>query len=226
MGWYRPLAHITGSVDDELLLRNEYLVKENRILRSKLGKRVKLTDSERIGLAEIGKRLGRRALEEVATIVKPDTILGWHRRLIAKKFDGSKNRGPGRPRVPVDVERLVVQIATENRGWGTNRIVGALANLGHAICDETVANILRRSGITPAPERRSRTTWKEFIQSHMDVLHATPSFTFIGFTTEVWTRGGLVTPAPSSLTMFSSSSTSSPGPCELRASLQTPMPSS
>ncbi len=121
MSWHRLLAYITGSVDDELLLRNESLVKENRILRSKLGRRVRLTDRERIGLAEIGKQLGRRALEEAATIVKPDTILGWHRRLIAKKFDGSKNRGPGQPRVPMDVERLVVQIAAENRSWGYDR---------------------------------------------------------------------------------------------------------
>jgi len=98
MNWKRLLAHITGSVDQELLLRNEYLATENRILRNQLKGRLRLTDPERMSLAEIGKRLGRRALEEVAQIVRPETILGWHRKLIARKFDGSKSRSMlGRP---------------------------------------------------------------------------------------------------------------------------------
>jgi hypothetical protein len=92
MNWKRLLAYITGSVDQELLLRNEYLVTENRILRKQIKGRILLADPERISVAEIAKRLGRKALEEVAQIVRPETILGWHRRLIAKKFDGSKNR--------------------------------------------------------------------------------------------------------------------------------------
>ena len=100
MDWKTMLAYISGSVDEELLLRNEYLVAENRILRNQIKGRLRLTDGERRTLAEIGKRLGKRALEAVANIVKPETILGWHRRLVAKKFDGSKNRQyPGRPRV-------------------------------------------------------------------------------------------------------------------------------
>ena len=92
MNWKRLLAYITGSVDQELLLHNEYLAAENRILRNQLKGRLRLADDERITLAEIGKRLGRKALAEVAQIVRPETILAWHRRLIAKKFDGSKNR--------------------------------------------------------------------------------------------------------------------------------------
>ncbi len=100
MDWKTMLAYISGSVDEELLLRNEYLVVENRILRNQIKGRLRLTDGERRTLAEIGKRLGKRALEAVANIVKPETLLGWHRRLVAKKFDGSKNRQyPGRPRV-------------------------------------------------------------------------------------------------------------------------------
>ena len=95
MNWKRLLAYITGSVDQELLLRNEYLATENRILRSQIEGRLRLTDPERISLAEIGRRLGRKALEEVAQIVRPETILGWHRRLIARKFDGSKSRLSG-----------------------------------------------------------------------------------------------------------------------------------
>jgi putative transposase len=133
--------------------------------------------------------LCRRALEEVANIVSPDTILRWHRRLIAKKFDGSKKRRyPGRPRVPKQIERLVVQMAQQNRAWGYDRIVGALANLGHTLSDQTVGNILKRHGLEPAPERSKKTTWKEFIRSHLDVLAATDFFT-----AEVWTAFGLVT---------------------------------
>ncbi len=127
---------------------------------------------------EIGKQLGKKALEEVANIVRPETILGWHRRLVAKKFDGSKNRTyPGRPRIDADIEELVVRFAKENKSWGYDRIVGALANLGHKVSDQTVGNILKRHGIVPAPQREKTTTWKEFIRSHMDVLAATDFFT-------------------------------------------------
>jgi len=105
MDWKKLLAYISGSVDEELLLRNEYLVTENRILRAQIKGRLKLTDGERKTLAEIGKKLGRKVLEEVASIVKPETILAWHRRLVAKKFDGSKNRTyPGRPKIDAEVE--------------------------------------------------------------------------------------------------------------------------
>jgi len=189
MDWKHLLAYITGSVDQELLLRNEYLVTENRLLRSQITGRVRLSDGERKTLAEIGERLGKQALQEVATIVKPDTILGWHRKLVAQKFDGSTQRqSPGRPKIDPDLEALVVRMAQENRSWGYDRIVGALANLGYTVSDQTVGNILKRHGIPPAPERKTTTTWKEFIRTHMDVLVATDFFT-----AEVWTLGGLVT---------------------------------
>jgi hypothetical protein len=100
MDWKTLLAYISGSVDEELLLRNEYLVAENRILRDQIKVQLQLSDAERQTLAEIGKKLGKQALEEVASIVKPDTILGGHRKLAADKFDGSNQRkSPGRPRV-------------------------------------------------------------------------------------------------------------------------------
>ncbi len=189
MDWKRLLAYISGSVDDALLLRNEYLVTENRILRAQIKGRLKLTDGERKTLAEIGKKLGKKALEEVVNIVKPETILAWHGRLVAKKFDGSKKRKyAGRPRIDKEIEELVVRLATENRSWGYDRIAGAVANLGYKVSDQTVGNILNRHGISPAPEREKKTTWKEFIRSHTDVLAATDFFT-----TEVWTKGGLVT---------------------------------
>ncbi len=189
MDWKHLLAYITGSVDQELLLRNEYLVTENRMLRSQITGRVRLSDGERKTLAEIGQKLGKQALAEVATIVKPDTILGWHRKFVAQKFDGSQQRkSPGRPTIAKEVEALVVRMAQENRSWGYDRIVGALANLGYTLSDQTVGNILKRHGLPPAPERKTTTTWKEFIRTHMDVLVATDFFT-----AEVWTLGGLVT---------------------------------
>ena len=147
-----------------------------------------MTDGERTTLAAIGQQLGKQALKEVATIVKPDTILGWHRKLVAQ-FDGAQQRkAPGRPTIDPELEALVVRMAQENRAWGYDRIVGALANLGDTVSDQTVGNILKRHGIPPAPERKTTTTWKEFIRMHMDVLVATDFFT-----AEVWTLGGLVT---------------------------------
>jgi putative transposase len=187
--WLRLLAYVTGSVNQELLLRNEYLAAENRILRAKLPSRLRLNDPERITLAEIGKRLGRKALREVACVAKPDTILAWYRRLVAQKFDGSKHRQyPGRPTVEPEVEALVVRMAKENSGWGYDRIAGALANLGHQLSDQTVGNILRRHGIAPAPKRSQVTPWKDFLAAHMSVM-AGADF----FTVEVLRWRGLVT---------------------------------
>jgi transposase len=121
--------------------------------------------------------------------VKPATILGWHRQLVAQKFDGSPQRkAPGRLPVDQELEALIVRMAQEHRSWGSDRIVGALANLGLTVSAQTVANVLKRPGIPPAPERQTTTTWKEFIRTHMEVLVATDFFT-----AEVWTLGGLVT---------------------------------
>lgn len=118
--WVRLLAYVTGAVNQELLLRNEYLAAENRILRSNLPSRFRLTNPERVTLAEIAKRLGRKALREVATVATPDTILGWYRKLVAEKFDGSRHRTyPGRPGVPPKVEALVVR-------WHARTPVGAM----------------------------------------------------------------------------------------------------
>ena len=97
MNWARILAYVTGTVDQELLARNEYLAAENRIIKAQLKGRLKLSDSARGTLGEIGHRLGRKALAEVATVARPETILGWYRKLVARKFDGSKaRRGPGK----------------------------------------------------------------------------------------------------------------------------------
>ena len=187
--WLQLLAYVTGSINQELLLRNEYLAAENHILKSQIKGRLRLSDGERATLAGIAKRLGRKALLEVACIAKPDAILAWYRKLVAQKFDGSKKRGlAGRPRVDAAIEELVVKLARENSGWGYDRIVGALANLGHKISDQSVGNILRQHGIAPAPKRKQSTTWSEFIGSHRDVLAGTDFFTV-----EVLTWRGLAT---------------------------------
>jgi len=125
--------------------------RENRILKAQLKGRLKLSDAERATLAEIGHRLGRKALAEVATVARPDTILAWYRKLVAHKFDGSKaRRGPGRPRIKREVEQLIVRMAKENHDWGYDRIVGALANLEYKVCDQTVGNVLQRHGLPGA----------------------------------------------------------------------------
>jgi hypothetical protein len=187
--WARLLAYVTGLVNQRLLLQCEYLIAENRILHSHLSANLRLRDSERRTLAEIGKRLGRKLLSDVACVAKPETILGWYRRLIASKFDGSRHRSyPGRPRVSLEIEGLIVRMAQENGTWGYDRIAGALANLGHHVSDQTVGNVLRRHGIPTAPKRSQTTTWKDFISAHMSMLAGSDFFTV-----EVLTWRGLAT---------------------------------
>ena len=156
MEWTRIWAYITGSVDRELLLRNDYLAAENRILRTKLNRRLQFSDAERATLGEIGFRLGRRTLSEVATAAQPDTILAWYRRLVARKFEGSRaRRDRGRPRIDREVEGLIIRMAKENRSWGYDRIVGALANLGHEVSKETGRHGARRK-LPAVPQARLR----------------------------------------------------------------------
>ena len=167
----RMLAYVAGTVDQELLLRNEYLAAENRILKTRLKGRLMLSDTERATLGEIGRRLGRKLLGEVANVAQPDTILAWYRKLVARKFDGSKaRRSPGRPPIGREVELLIVRMAKENRDWGYDRIAGALANLGYEVSDQTVGNVLQRHGLPPAPERKRTTTWSAFIRIHLALL--------------------------------------------------------
>ena len=141
-------------------------------------------------LATIGKRLGREALEAVACIVTPETTLRWHRDLVAGKFDGTegrKARGVGRPPVDAAVVALVLRMARENPAWGYRRIAGALAVLGRSTSHQTVKHILGEHGIDPAPSRKAKPSWPDFIRAHADCLLATDFLT-----TEVWTAFGLV----------------------------------
>jgi transposase InsO family protein len=165
----------------------DYLREENTVLREQLGRRrLRLNDDQRRRLAVKAKGLGWRALSQLATIVTPGTLLAWHRKLIAQKYDGTSKRGPGRPRTASQIESMVVRMAEENRDWGYRRILGALSNLGYRIARGTVANILERHGIEPAPERERKTTWKEFLNRHWEQIVAADFFTI-----EVWTRQGL-----------------------------------
>ena len=143
----------------------DYLKEENRVLREMLGdRRLRFTDAQRRRLAEKAKRLGHKVLKDIASIVTPDTLLAWHRKLITMKWDHSDKRGPGRPRTMSDMAALIVRRATENRSWGYTRIQGALANLGHKVARGTVANILKAHGIDPANLRGEKTSWTRFLR--------------------------------------------------------------
>jgi len=188
--WQLLLLILAGWINHRKQEVIEYLRAENRVLREKLGKkRILINDDQRRSLAIKGKILGRKLLEQVATIVTPDTILRWHRELVAAKWDFSERRKKiGRPPASAEVVDLALRMARENPGWGYDRIQGALANLGRLISNTWVGSILKAHGVDPAPDRKRQSTWKSFLQAHWDVL-ASVDFTTI----EVWTKGGLVT---------------------------------
>lgn len=164
----------------------DYLVEENRVLKEQLGgKRLRLTDDQRRRLAAKGKRLGRQALNRVATIVTPDTILRWHRKLIALKWTYEAKR-VGRPGLMKEIKALIVRMATENSTWGYCRIQGELKALGHRVASTTIANVLKENGIKPAPDRPS--SWRSFLKAHWGQVAAMDFLT-----TEVWTPLGLTT---------------------------------
>jgi putative transposase len=163
-----------------------YLIEENRILRRQLGgRRLRLTDHDRRRLAIRAYRLGRAALRDVATLVRPDTLLRWHRQLVARKWTFPKRRG-GRFGVLAEIRELVVRMAEENPTWGYTRIQGALKNLGHHAGRSTIARIIKAQGLGPAPKRP--TSWQTFLRAHWGAIVGADFFT-----TEVWTWRGLVT---------------------------------
>jgi hypothetical protein len=170
------LVAVAGWMNQRQQQTIEYLREENRVLREQLGdRRVRFNDDQRRRLAVRAKGLGRKLLAEVATLVTPDTLLVWHRKLIAQKYDGHNKRGPGRPRTGEEIETLVVRMAEENRAWGYRRIQGAISNLGHKLARSTIADVLRRHGIEP--ERSRKTTWKEFLTRHWELIVAADFFT-------------------------------------------------
>jgi len=156
----------------------DYLKAENRLLREKLGtKRMRLTNAERSQLAMLGKALGRKGLAAVATIASPETILRWYRELVAKKYDGSQQRGQGRPKTAAEIASLVVRMAKENERWGYTRIMGALKNQGHEIGRNTIKRILLENEIDPAPERGRRMSWATLVKAHLGGIVGMDFFT-------------------------------------------------
>ena len=179
------LTMLTGWLDRREREALAYLIDENRLLRRQLGGRgVRLTDEDRRRLAVRAYRLGRQRLREIATIVTPDTLLRWHRQLIARKWTYAAR--PGRRGVLAEIQRLVVRMAAENPTWGYTRIQGALKNVGHRVGRSTIARILKAHGLPPVPGRP--TSWQTFLRAHWGAIAAADFFT-----TEVWTWRGLVT---------------------------------
>jgi transposase InsO family protein len=180
------IATVARLLCRELTLENEYLRVENRVLKSKVRGRIRFTDDERWSLMKAALAMGRKLMREVVTIVKPDTILAWQRRLEQANWDYSRRRrrGLGRPRTPADIEVLVCRMARENT-WGYRRISGELKKLGIKLSRSCIADILRRNNLPPSPERKGL-TWREFLARHADVLLCADLFT-----KEVWTLRGL-----------------------------------
>jgi putative transposase len=183
------LMVVAGWLQRQQAATIDYLKAENRMLRARLGgRRIVFTDAERRQLAEKARALGRRALHELGTIVTPETLLRWHRELVARKWTFAERRSPGRPRIRQELVALVVRMATDNRGWGYTRIQGVIANLGHELGRGTIGRILKDHGIEPAPERGKGMSWSVFLKAHWKVLAASDFFTV-----EVWSWSGLVT---------------------------------
>ena len=189
--WQLLLWILAGGIHREQQEKIDYLLTENAVLKEKFGKkRILLSDDQRRRLAVKGKVLGRKRLQEIGKLFTPDTILRWHRQLVARKWDYSerKEKRQGRPRVRQEIVDLVTKFAKENPSWGCDRIQEALANVGFQISDTTVENILKAHGIEPAPKRKKSGSWEVFLKAHWDVL-ASVDFT----TVEVWTKAGLTT---------------------------------
>ena len=166
----------------------DYLREEDRVLREHLGeRRLRFTDDQRRRLALRGKKLGTKMLADVAGIATPDTILRWYRQLVSRKYDGSRVRGPGRPKTEDDIAKLIVQMANENRSWGYTTIRDALANVSVTVGRTTSKRILADNGIVPAPERKKRPSWKTFLAAHWDGLAAADFFS-----AEVLSLAGIV----------------------------------
>lgn len=181
------IARVQQLFSRDLALENDYLRQENRILRSKLGRRVPLTEADRRVLVQYGLRIKTR-LAEVISIAKPETLLAWNRRQKQKKWTSDKQSARrGRPPKADDTEVLIVRLAGENNSWGYKRISGELKKLGHKACPSHMRDVLRRHGLPSAPHRKGL-SWKQFLQPHLEVTWATDFFT-----EEVWTLGGLVT---------------------------------
>ncbi len=159
----------------------DYLVAENRVLRQQLsadGRRLRLSDEQRRDLAVPGRAL-KPALRSYITIVKPETVMAWYRRLVAARYDSSAGgtRRPGRPPTAEALKDLICRIARENPSWGYTRIRDQLHHLGHDIGRTTIVDTLREADLTPEPELRRTRTWRAFIEQHRSAIWASDFLT-------------------------------------------------
>ncbi|MFC1611645.1 integrase core domain-containing protein [Myxococcota bacterium] len=169
------------TLNDRMQKELDYTQAEVRVLKEVVktltgNECIPFTDPQRRRLAILGKDLTPKERTEVCEIVKPATILAWFRNLVAKKYDGSGRRGPGRPRTATEKRELVIQIAKTNPGWGYSKIRDALRGLKINVGRTTIADILKDAGLEPAPERDKKRTWKQFMRSHRDSLYACDFF--------------------------------------------------
>ncbi|MFT5289168.1 MAG: putative transposase [Planctomycetota bacterium] len=180
------LLSVSGWVNRHQADAIAYLIEENKVLKEQLGgRKLRLTDDQRRRLAAKAKLLGRKTLNQVATIVTPDTLMRWRRRLIALKWTYKPKR-VGRPGLMKKIAALIVRMARENSTWGYCLIQGELKGVGHTVASTTIANVLKANGIKPAPDRPS--SWRTFIKAHWGQVAATDFLSV-----EVWTARGLIT---------------------------------
>jgi hypothetical protein len=186
------LAMMAGWLNRHQQQAIEYLKAENSILRDELlkatgKKRILLNDSQKRRLAILGRGLGRKLLGEICTVFSPASIMKWHFKLVAMKYDGTQHRKKyGRPQITDELRNLIIKLAKANRDWGSIRIQGQLKYLGYKVCPKTISTILKKHGLEPDPDRKRQTTWNDFVKSHMQSLAAIDFFSV-----EIYTFRGL-----------------------------------
>ena len=174
--WKFILIILSAQAKQEYAAREQLYIAQIKVLLEQLGgKPRRFTDTQRAFLASIAKQIGRKVLFEITTLVTPDTLLGWHKRLIKEKWTYAQPKRVGRPHIKAETEQRVIQMLRDNPAWGSDRIVGELRKIKIKIADSTIDNIRRRNGIPPAPERDTH-TWKQFIDYYRDTMVAADFF--------------------------------------------------
>ncbi len=186
--WITLITCLAYCIDQELYRAIDYLKEQVRVLleQQEKDKRILLNNTQRRRLAAKARKLTRKLLEETTILFTLATILGWYRKLIAQKYDSSTNHNHvGRPRVSQEIVRWILKIKKENMAWGSQKICDYLVNLGFDVCRTTVRNVLLKHGYDPEPDAKS--TWKQFLCSHWDVIVACDFFSI-----ELLARNGLI----------------------------------
>ena len=189
--WIMLITYLAYCIDKELYKAIDYLKTQAEVLiehQEKQNKRIILTNRQRMRIAAKAKRLSRKMLEDCTVLFTGDTVIGWYNKLIAKKYDGSCDRGKvGRPQLSREVINLVIKFKKENPRWGYQKITDQIEYLGFKISKTSVKNILIENGYDPEPDLTVRSTWHEFLKSHWDVMAACDFFTI-----ELLVRGQLI----------------------------------